>query len=250
MNRAHEHKSITGTRTRMTTRDVPAGAEMIPTQLISARVDKPRQFVVTIAQATQPNGVAPWVSTLDGGNVFPAAPPAILTAPLNTEALKLELRWGAGGTAFVAQFDYPAVGGAFGVTADQLDLNAIIGNPAYAVVLDPKDVPVVGAFMVEGPAADATPLRWRELYPAVPAFTTVYAVKNYARALRLSQNVAGAAQAFDIEWRTASNTLLRTDRMLATEFDKVLTVPAMACVVIISSLAVNPPWAEWLLGFV
>jgi hypothetical protein len=164
------------------------------TSLISMRHPEPRQWLVTIMQTVQgSSGVTPWISDIDGqttlSNVF--------TAPelVDTTKLRMRLRWGAGGTRFETEADYPFAGGVFGVTADAFDLDVIVVGtlPTYAEV---GLVPVVGGFMVPGTAADPTPLQWRDVQGtmlAASADSRLWAIKPYARTVQLA--MAGPASA-------------------------------------------------------
>jgi hypothetical protein len=190
-------KAITGKRTRLDFNGLPPNLKPKSTQLISARNLAPRQWVVTLMQPVSgDSGISPWISTFDGGIVYPPVAPAIFTAPQMPASafepgLQVTIRWGAGGAAWQTKFDYPAVGGMFGITADALDLDVDFRDPAaIAVYATEGQIPVIGAFMVEGVNIEPTPLRWREdpvdLATNVPAF---WAIKPYARRLRLATHV-------------------------------------------------------------
>lgn len=180
---------------------VPAAGGLVTldnTQLVSMRVDNPRQWAVTLQQPTIPNGVQPWAQDFDGRtyNPPPGPPVSVFGAPLIpatasgvTSKLQALLRWGAGGVSFLARFDWPMAGGVFGVTADQFDLSVFVDNGGSAQQgIAPAQVPVIGAFMVPGQPSDPTPLRWYDKPPpadiGVGAFAD-WSVKPYARRVRV-----------------------------------------------------------------
>jgi hypothetical protein len=113
---------------------------------------------------------------------------------------KCRLRWGAGGTAFETQFDYPQHGAIFGVTADTFDLVALFNDPSVVVA-----VPDIGAFMVPGVAADPTPLHWLETSQGLtvtPAAGSLrfWAVKPWARQVRISLASLGVGGEVQLSW--------------------------------------------------
>jgi len=231
------------------------------TQLIAARFKVPRQWVVTLMQPVIGlSGVSPWVSTFDGSSTYPAVAPALMTAPELPVASPMEvhLRWGAGGVIFETKFDYPAAGGTFGVTADTLNLDVSFRGvlPTYNAL---DLVPVVGAFMVPGIAADSTPCRWRELGDAGTGYTAIaagedafWAVKPYARRLRLASS--DIATRYLVEWLDTAGASLWTERVnLAAVGDaRIVDVPAQATVVrVVSNSAAPSTWSlEWAIGLV
>jgi len=230
------------------------------TQLISARANEPRQWLVTLMQAvTSRSGVTPWLSNWDGTAVpFPIAAPNVFTAPefpFDTEALQVKLRWGAGGVAFETRFDYPLVGATFGVTADLVDVNVGFRGAAPTFA-DALDVPVVGAFMVPGVAADPSPLRWFDVEsgPLNSGYTAVarWSVKPWARRVRVELfGAASTGNGVDIIFTDRNGTIvsqLRTACPLAQVFD----VPAQAAILEVShNEAANiVARVEWYIGLV
>ena len=231
------------------------------TQLIAARFKVPRQWVITLMQPViGSSGVNPWISTFDGGSVYPAVAPAIFTAPELPVAspMEIHLRWGAGGVMFDTKFDYPAAGGTFGLTADSLNLDVSFRG-ALPVYNSLELVPVVGAFMVPGIAADPTPARWRELGDLGTGYTTIvagedafWAVKPYARRLRIASG--DIATRYLVEWLDTAGASLWSERVnLAGIGDaRTLDVPAQATVVrVVSNSATPSTWSlEWAIGLV
>jgi len=236
-----------------------------PTQLISARLSHPRQWVVTLMQpVTSRSGVNPWISTFDGA-AYPPVGVNIFTAPVlpvGTPML-VALRWGAGGCAFETLFNYPAGGGTFGVVADTLDLNVGFHGAALSYG-DLLDVPVLGAFMVEGTAADPTPLRWRELGdPGLAGLVVIangsdafWAVKPYARRLRII--TADQLTRYRVDWLDTASGLIVAHRFdipageTGNQAGVSLVVPATATVVrIVNNGAAPAAYAlEWEIGLV
>lgn len=199
-----ENKAVQGARQRMNSVDIAGGLVRVEkTQLISARVDAPRQFVVTLQQISTAQGSTPWEASFDGylgtwvppNLVFnaPAVPSVSVGGQFST-VLQCNLRWGAGGVSFTAAFDYPVMGGSFGIVADTMDINVGFRGNALPTGIEPDRVPVIGAFMVEGVAADPTPLRWAESTDAfAPGEFLWWSVKPYARRLRLMLPFAATA---------------------------------------------------------
>jgi len=196
------------------------GTALLPTQLISAR-DKgaPKQWCVTLAPPSTDNGSIPWESSFDGA-VFPPVPPAIFTAPIFAgsasnavlNALQLNLRWGAGGVAFQTRFDYPQMGGVFGIIADHVTLDAVFrgGRTFPGGAPTPATTPVLGAFMVEGKVADPSPLRWLEKFQTLDAVGIWWAIKPYSRAVRISVVSAGA-QNILVEFADSNGNVIRAE---------------------------------------
>jgi len=255
-----EHAVNTGKRVTLGVTPNGANFEVVTdTQLLSARHDRARQWVITLMQpVTGRSGVNPWVTTFDGTTPYPPGT-GIMTAPVLPVGTSLQclLRWGAGGIAFSTRFDYPLAGGTFGVTGDTLDLS--VTYRGAAPVYNAEDlVPVVGGFMVEGLAADPTPLRWRELDPlAASGVTTIAAgadafwgVKPFARRVRLASS--DIATRYLVEFLDTAGASLWTERInLAGIGDaRVITVPAAASVMrIVSNSAGSSSWAiEWEIG--
>lgn len=187
-----------GKRTPMNVDVVPGGVALRDTQLITQDFPSPEQWVITLGQAvkqgTARGGVTPWQQNWDGTAVaLPIVAPAYFNAPAfpwSGSALQVALRWGAGGTSFETRFDYPVNGCAFGLLADSVNVDVVVrGAPAPADTPTLADVPVIGAFMVPGIAADPTPLRWRDVDSGLlnSAATAIarWSVKPYARRVRV-----------------------------------------------------------------
>lgn len=184
-----EHKAVIGKRSRMNVKPDGAGFTLLETQLISARVDKPRQFCVSIMPPVKASGDLPYNAPVDGTALY--VPGTGLSAPFLpdlTAALQLYMRWGAGGVAYQTRFDYPAHGVIFAVTFDTMDLRAVVRGEQSVLYATEDDVPNVGAFMVEGVPADPTPLAWQEAPGALALVgdSLFWSVKPYARRLRVS----------------------------------------------------------------
>jgi hypothetical protein len=230
------------------------------TQLISARDLEPAQWLITLMQpVTGKSGVNPWISTFDGGNIFPPGAPLVFTAPLMpTDAvgngMQVRLRWGAGGAAFETAFDYPAQGGSFSIAAEAVDLNVGFRNPVAAGYASADLVPIVGAFMVPGGYnAEPNPLRWREVPVTLAAVGVAwFAVKPYARRLRITS--FDAATRIDVQWADSGGATLQSRRfdLAGVGADILLDVPALATVVeIVNRGAGNATYApEWHIGLV
>lgn len=248
----HEHKAIVGKQQLMNFQGtaVPGDVLLQPTQLISARIDKPRQFIVTLQQPTKVQTVTPWLDNFNGALAYNPAV-AQFGAPRGMQFLRCRLRWGAGGVAFVTEFDYPSTGGAFGVTCDQMDLTVDTVIPLPFPV---ADVPVIGAWYVEGRAADPSPLRWRELSAIINAGAALsWSVKPYTRAVRLGFQGRPAAPDITITFVDVDGNTLWTERpdfAVNPLSSIVLEVPAHASVMTIASVAGAAVTIEWMAGLV
>ena len=247
----HEHKAIVGKQGLMGVQGtaVPGQVLLQPTQLISARIDKPRQFIVTLQQPTKANTVTPWLDAFNG--VIPYVAGVAFGAPRGMQFLRCKLRWGAGGVAFQTEFDYPSTGDAFGVTCDQMDLTV---ESAIPLPIPIEEVPVIGAWYVEGQAADPSPLRWRELSAIINAGASLsWSVKPYTRAVRLGFQGRPAAGDTTITFLDVDANVLWTERPNfagAVSSTLVLEVPAHASVMTIASVAGQAVTVEWVAGLV
>lgn len=162
------------------------------TQLITARVNEPRQWVITMAQvgrAGNPQG--PWLQNFDGtpyNNVTAqfGAPVTPQQPGVSLSMLQVRVSWGAGAVRFSTAFDYPLMGGSFGLTADTVNVDVTLHSAAAQTPILPATVPVVGALMVPGQAVDPTPLRWLEPEVNLPANSgATWSVKPYARKVHI-----------------------------------------------------------------
>lgn len=251
---AQEHKAIAGVIQAMDTQQdgaIPGNVLLRATQLISARVsDVPRQFIVTLKQPSQPQGVTPWVQDFDGFAYVPGV--SLFTAPGGMDFLRVALRWGAAGASFQTEFDYPSTGGVFGVTCDTLDIKVV---PSLPVSLLPSAVPTVGAWYVEGQAADPTPLRWRELSTVVNnGASAAWSIKPYTRRVRVGL-LGRPAAGIRIEFKDTSGAVLWTndiDVALSVNGEALLEVPAHGAVMVLSNTsgAAQGVTVEWLAGLV
>lgn len=227
------------------------------TQLISARTKAPRQWMVTLMQAvTGKSSVSPWQASVDGGTVFPFA--NYFTAPQMPDPDRyamVDLRWGAGGVAFNARFDYPTRGGVFALCADTVDINVSMRDPLASTTYTSLDlIPVVGAFMVEGQPADPSPLAWLEPAAVVNlAATRTWVVKPFARTVNIV--IASVSTTASVQFLSASAALLqqRTVKPPAAGVDVVLQdipVPAQAAVMQVTNVAgANATvYIEWGIG--
>lgn len=211
----------------------PDGATFVaqPTQLISHRQNAPRQWVITIAQAlVGPNGVTPWQvpTASEGSNVAPG-PGTEVPRTSGSNPMQVALRWGAGGAAFLSRFDYPLAGATFGLTADTVDVNVVFRDAplAYAAM---AIVPVVGAFMVPGLAADPSPLRWYDNPGIVAAGDSGYwSVKPYARRVRVLISAANAVDSY-VAFREGIGGILMQQSLIAGRHALEIPVPAQASV--------------------
>lgn len=248
-------------RTRpLETQQTAAGLVLAPrTQLITQRFEQPRQRVIALmTPTTGPSGTTPWQAPWDGTTTAPTAPGQVFTAPLLPDpsmGMRVELRWGAGGFAGVTQFDYPAVGCAFGLTCDTVDLSVITPDPGAPAVYTAETVPQVGAWMVEGIAADPSPLRWLEPVRNLAAGTVRYfMVKPFARKLHMAIAAASVIVAWhDRAGATLFSQAFEVDPATPGQFlDVVLDVPAQSVYVDIQNPgAVDASCSlEWQIGLV
>jgi hypothetical protein len=227
---------------------------LLETGIITARFEEAMQWVITLTPPlAQNSGVIPYISTIDGT----IAPAGIYTAPVMPAGAdsgsQCSLRWGAGGVAFTTRFDYPAHGAIFGLTADTLDLK-FSPDPAAGSI---SAVPQVGAFMVPGVAADPTPLRWLEpqrslaAFPAA-GFTRQWAVKPYARKLKLAVTGAGVGGEFQINWTDTAGISLMIERYTKTDTGEVIVtdIPSMATIAFVANLSATliDVVLEWQIG--
>lgn len=234
------------------------------TQLITMRVDKPQQWIVTMRQPTTPNGAQPWANSFDGGtfdasSVFGA--PAIPEAGGGTlrTALQCTVRWGAGGVSFYTRFDYPMMGGVFGLVADTFDLNVFVNVPSTQDGIPPDQVPLVGAFMVPGVAQDKHPLRWLEQKATIGAGDTAWwGLKPYAKKMHVVMPLATKATVQFASRNGAGGGIVGLTSRTFVEspagsgIDEVIDVPAASELVAVTngggvgSLA----FVEWWMGLV
>jgi hypothetical protein len=255
----HEPIAVIGVQKRLLVQGVEPNLIVQPTQLIAAQQLAPRQWVVTLMQPVKLGGVQPWQSTFDGSAAYPPVAPLLFTAPqlprnpvaaaVVIGALVVKLRWGAGGVAWNTEFDYPAAGGVFGVTADNINIDVALKSDVAPYVLL-ADVPVVGAFMVEGQASDPSPLRWFEGSAQVANGTSgFWAVKPYARKLHVTTIDATLT---NIVWRDTVGNVLRRHRLPAAPVDIDIDVPGQATVVEVANggAAVTAYALEWKMGLV
>lgn len=209
---------ITGRRIPLSTIPGAGGFIAQATQLISARVNTPRQWVVTLAQVvpTTP-AISPWPAPADGTNVTTGFQGPGGIAGL----LRCALRWGAGGAAFQTEFDYPLQGVSFGIVADTLDLNVAMGvDPTLYPFATVDAIPIVGGFMVPGHSPDPAPLRWCEPSNAAPGAgaSVFWSVKPYARRVRVNVYNAGA-NSYTIQ-------MSGYNRLITGDSDNVYDIPA------------------------
>lgn len=188
-------------------------------QLVSARVEAPRQWVVVHPPIVKAgNRQVPWLTTLEGQSGAVANPNAVPQSPawggatMSALGFRVELRWGAGAVRFESEYEYPAAGGAFGIVADTLDLDVTdAGGLASTVYPSEADLPVFGAVMVPGVPQSYAPMRLRDgVSYAVPAGdSAAYAVKPFARWLYVAQLDGAMHEPYDVwfrgrEWAGAS----------------------------------------------
>lgn len=236
------------------------------TQLISARVDQPTQWLITVLQAAKPNAPTPWVSNFDGSPYTGAAQLGAPTVPqqagIPLSALQMRIRWGAGGVRYQTAFDYPVAGGAFGVTADMVDIDVTLRSGIAQQAIDPSQIPVVGAFMVPGQAADPSPLRWLEADTAIAQLAGAsWSVKPYARQLRV--DARGCTKA-TLAWFILSGAAPNTQQLKAINLVEktagegiaaLVDVPAQAEIVGITAITNTGGtptsfFLEWYMGLV
>jgi hypothetical protein len=235
------------------------------TQLISARDSAPRQWLVTVMQATtQAKPGSPWAQNWDGtGFAFPIVPPLYFGAPVLTgagvgaDALSLKLRWGAGGASFETSVDYPTAGATFGLVADTVDVDVVPRGPL--TFASAPLVPIVGAFMGPGIAADPTPLRWLDrpsgLLSTAGTAVAYWSIKPFARRVRVELLAAAAANNVDVAWYAADGSLLSLQRVSVASpagTTLLVDVPAQAAVLgVQNNTAPNVnARVEWYIGLV
>ena len=227
-----EPKPNIGKRSVM--QSVPAGANftLLPTNLITARINQPQQWVITVMQAlANPNGVTPWnYPAADEGSTNVPGVGTVVPRTSQSSPMQIALNWGAGGAAFQTRFDYPLAGATFGLTADTVDLNVTFrnGSPTYA---SQGIIPVVGAFMVQGTAADPSPLRWAEEPRLALSTQTLYwTIKPYARKLLVQIGATHNGANSYLGWRDGIGGLF-WQRWIPTGYGEYeLDVPAQASV--------------------
>lgn len=251
-------KANIGTRKQAASQAVAGGFILLDTQLITARWEQARQWIVTLMPTLKHDGNVPWTATFDGTTgPFPPVLPNFFTAPVLPDApffAKCELRWGAGGTAFTTRFDYPVHGCIFGVTADTFDLNVVWPPEVVA------EVPDVGAFMVPGVAADQTPLHWLEpLLAGIaaspgPGNIGVWSVKPWAREARIAVSApgGGAIGAVQVTWQNTAGAVVFSERKAITASGEAFSVevPGAATILRLANLGAVPidAFVEWQIG--
>lgn len=211
-----------GRASPMSTTNAAGGFRLAKTTLISQRLDGqngtpkgPRQLIVTLMPLTKgASNPTPWNAPWNGTSTDPASGPQPFGAPVLPDpgkGLRVELRWGAGGASVVTQFDYPAGGCCFGVTADTLDLNVIPVDETNHVYASLDVIPFVGAWFVQGQAAEPTPLQWMEIPVNIgEAGLVYYAVKPFARRLEIAAATGAVADlGVQVDWRDTSGALLK-----------------------------------------
>lgn len=214
-------------------------------QLISERVERPRQWVITCAPMTanvNPNAT-PWYAPSDGTGTAPPLGTAPFQA-LSATPFQVLLGWGAGGVRSQTRFDYPVQGGTFGLLADTLDLN-VIDPSAAAVTLTSLDyVPWFAAFMVPGVPSGRTTMRYTDVVSAdlAPGASAFYSIKPFAREVWISNlTLAAAAQRFQVRFLDGAGVgLWNTYRALDNgDLPQAIPVSSGACFMEVTNLAAN-----------
>lgn len=208
----------------MSTQSVAGGVRLIETQLVSQRLaNGPRALIVTLAPTTKgtANGTpwyAPWNGTSDNpvptdADPLPFGAPAL---PDPGKGLRVRLRFGAGGAAVVTMFDYPANGACFGVTADLLDIDVVpIDEDDPKVYPSVETIPFVGAWFVEGNAADPSPLQWAEVPQLLgEAAVLYYSVKPFARQLEITSSGGNVDEGgLQVDWHDTDGALVKRENI-------------------------------------
>lgn len=263
---SHEFKAARGQRQKMDTElapfPAPPGTFLLKsTQLIRAQSkEHPRQWMVTMMPPTTQSGVLPYMSTFDAGPYVPGS--GDYSAPVLPDvfaALQVALDWGAGGIRYQTRFDYPAIGGTFGVVADMMDVNVqlkpSVGQP---IAYNPEDVPVVGAFYVDGAPSDPVPMSWLEspqdLAPE-GGNDANYSVKPFSKYLNVGMfatQIVDTPGALLVQWLNTSGSLLSQNQLqirfeAAYEAFRRIRVPRQATVVRFVNLGLRPitVYPEW-----
>ncbi len=265
-----EYAAVQGRQVKLDTIGAEPNLAAVATQLISARVNESRQWLMTLMPPTKgDSGVLPWISTFDGSHDAPGSliAPEVFTAPVLPAtsgfepSLRVALRWGAGGTAWTTAFDYPGNGGVFGITADTVDLNVSVTG-ANTVFATQGLVPIVGAFMVPGQAADPSPLRWAERGQVIATTLSRYwAVKPYARRLHIRIPLSGAmVRPPNLSWLDAAGNGLVIETLTMSgisgtntaHVDQTVNVPSQAVAVGVTNndAASITVYLEWEIGLV
>ncbi len=256
----HDQDAVIGRVTPMLSNGAAPSIAVQSTQLISARV-RGGQWVMTLMPATTVGqGALPWFASFDGGATAPTAAtfsaPVLPNGPVGAGrigALQCVLGWGAGGAKWETRFDYPAAGATFGLCADRVDLNVQL-RFASSLYTTPGAVPVVGAFMVPGIAANPIPLWWMEAIRDVASAGPVYfAVKPYARKLKLVAPGASANDVWLVSWEDgAAGHTLSEDVVIADAagMHAIIDVPSQATSVEIDNGGAAPQalFAQWQIG--
>jgi hypothetical protein len=253
MEREARHPSANrGRSTVMGTTGALGALTLIPTLLIAEEHPDPNEWVITIAPpTTQLQGpTIPYNQAvpIDGTTTPPTTANTNLPA-LPGAGLQMNLRWASGGITFNTQFDYPVLGGTFGLTAETVNLDVVLKPwPLPVTFASVNVVPVVAAFMTPGRAADPTPLYWQEQPTGVTEATSAYwIVKPYARKLHITSTgiVFTAGDQVFIEWGAIANGALFREQIAIQGpagngyIDSVFDVPAGAQYVRFANTATN-----------
>lgn len=226
-------------------------------QLISARVDKPLPWAVTLAPVTTKRypSVVPWAA-LPFDGIVGAVPPSsvgVVAIPAieSANGFKVRLEWGAGGVRGVAVFDYPSAGQVFGVTAEQLDLNVFVPNTPTTLYAADGDVPVFAAHMV--PRQCDKSVRYTDVAQNAGCSNVQsvgWSVKPYARYLHVSQLVKGnRAKLYSVTFYNDAGVDPLLTTYLAQDFGsqntsaRPIPVPPQATYVVLA--AVDDAEFEW-----
>lgn len=206
----HPYPVLYGRQSEFPSTPVLGGFELTNNvQLISERIDRPQQWVITLAPITlhKAVGVTPWANTLDGVVGALPVPPAngnIPNAALGSLPFRVLLSWGAGGVRYQTSFDYPVGGGTFGVLADTLDLNVIDPNSAKTLLADLGLSPVFAASMVPGVPSGPSTMHYLDATTSASIGIGNFAywsVKPFARHVWLTNDVeANAAIDYQVEF--------------------------------------------------
>lgn len=248
-----EFVAMRGRRTVMLTQPFGGNVTLLPTPLIRASKLQPRQWLVTMMAPTIGAGSTPYAATFDG-DAYPPAGGDIYTAPLLPDipaALQVAVQWGAGGVRYETKFDYPALGGTFSVTADAMDVFATVKNP-QAIVYVAANVPVIGAFFVEGAPVDDTPMAWAEEgINVLAAGAPAWSVKPFAKELLLIAEPA--ITDLRVQWLNTLGTVLSQLDFAAVagnSYNLRLDVPRQATVVRVTNrgAVAGGVWLEWGIG--
>lgn len=238
------------------------GFAILPTTLIAENEPDPNEWIINVAPpvTTKQGPVIPYQQ----GVPIDATATAPTTSNTNIPALpgaglQLLLRWATGGVELRTQFDYPVLGGVFGLSAERVNLDVVLKPWPLPVTYATQDVlPVVAAFMTPGRPATKSPLQWVDQTAGLAATgdSNYYIVKPFARKLQLiaSGMTFVSGDSYIVEWGNIATGALYRDIVVPSVvpsgnsyFDVTFDVPAAAQYVRLvneatNAVSIHPIW--------